>query len=44
MTKKGMPVTGDIAFQEQPEAIVVESTEGFNLWHYVLPECRPVML
>jgi hypothetical protein len=31
MTKKGMPVTGDIAFQEQPEAIVVESTEGFNM-------------
>jgi len=24
-------VTGDIAFQEQPEAIVVESAEGFNL-------------
>ncbi|THB83715.1 VOC family protein [Pantoea allii] len=24
-------VTGEIAFQEQPEAIVVESSEGFNL-------------
>ncbi|MGC0948995.1 VOC family protein [Pantoea agglomerans] len=24
-------VTGDIAFQEQPEAIMVESAEGFNL-------------
>jgi hypothetical protein len=24
-------VKGEIAFQEQPEAIVVESAEGFNL-------------
>lgn len=31
MMKKGMLVTDDIAFQEQPRAIVVESTEGFNL-------------
>ncbi|MGC0822217.1 VOC family protein [Pantoea agglomerans] len=28
---KGALVKGDIAFQEQPEAIVVESAEGFNL-------------
>jgi len=28
---KGALVKGDIAFQEQPKAIVVESAEGFNL-------------